>query len=207
MSAGIIYGIRTLEPTTLASIELGYVGQTRQGIRSRELQHREEQPWADVIVGSAYVIASGVWSNEELDLTEAWAIKLLRPRYNVSGNETNHDRILPPDAIDQRLARDRVHGIPLWFPPAPLPVVRQRGPHAASQAQKRRNDRASLPLSNGHERILELIGAGVASPRQLADATGYSERQVHNLLNELRDCYRRIQRAGHGVYVLVEALP
>lgn len=202
MAVGIVYGIRTLDPTTLDRIELGYVGKTRQNLRTRETQHREDQPWEDIIVGSAHVIATGLWSDDDLDLTESWAIGLLAPRYNIDKNHNNANRIAPADAIEQRFARDRLRGVPLWMPPKNLSVVRQRSASVTSMVEKQRNDRLGRGMSDGHLRLLELIGEGVSGPGALATATGYSERQIHNLLNELRDNFRVIERAGHGMYVV-----
>ena len=58
----------------------------------------------------------------------------------------------------------------------------------------------------GHRKVLDAIAAGHRSPKAIQDATGYSERQVHNLLKELRDEFGQIvggQDTGrHGEYVL-----
>ncbi|MEU4558491.1 hypothetical protein AB0F72_08875 [Actinoplanes sp. NPDC023936] len=207
MTEAIVYGFRTLDPFTLSSIELGYVGQTRQGLRSREFTHRDEQPWADIIVGSAYIIAAGSWTDSELDQVEQWSIFAMKPRYNVSFNQGNEGRIPPEVAVAQRLARDRVRGVPLWRPEPAVPVfvpVAESATALSDWQQHRATKLSTLPLGAGHKRILEFIASGVNRPGELASASGYSERQVYNLLNELKDQFRLIRRESHGRYLLVE---
>lgn len=198
---GIVYGIRTLHPDTLASIELGYLGKTWQRLRAREMQHRDEQPWEDVIVGSAYVISQGFSSDAELLEAERWAIRMLKPRYNVAENRANPDRISPEAAVVQRQSRDRARGVPLWLPPA-APVGERPQRQLTTYAEKKQNDRAAKPMTSGHQVVLANIAAGVCSPARIAAATGYSERQVYNILVELRGSFELIERVGHGAYTL-----
>jgi hypothetical protein len=107
---GIVYGIRVIHPLT-GQIVLGYVGQTRQRLRAREGQHRDDQPWSDTIVGEAFVIAQGMWNKAELDWYEQVCIQRMLPLYNIDHNRANPYRIKPWDAIAQRQARE-----PGWTP-------------------------------------------------------------------------------------------
>lgn len=122
-----MYGYRTLRPEDhYQSTELGYVGQTRQRLRSRDGQHREVQPFSDIIVGDPFVVAEGVWTDAELDAVEESVIRggaavdgrQQRPRYNIEHNRGNPDRITPWVARRQRAARDEARGVPAWVPPA-----------------------------------------------------------------------------------------
>lgn len=113
---GIVYGINVVHPVT-GEVVLGYVGKTRQQLASRERQHREEQPWADTIVGSAYVIVEHQgWSEAELDHAEQTHIRALKPIYNIDHNRNNPNRIPPWQAIEQRQAREAARGNPNWKP-------------------------------------------------------------------------------------------
>lgn len=115
---GVVYGYDTLRPETgYTTVEVGYVGRTRQALRARDGQHREVQPWADIIVGGPYVIAEGWWTDEELAATEVAHIARLRPRYNIEDNRGNPARIPPWGAVAQRQARDAARGAPAWVPP------------------------------------------------------------------------------------------
>jgi hypothetical protein len=112
---GVIYGFNIRDHHT-GETRIDYVGRTSQPIEVREQQHRGrlpvfgaltgEQPWADLIVGSAIVIESGRWSLEELSRREVFHIHRLRPRYNVVGNEHNPVRIKRRDATRMRDERD-----------------------------------------------------------------------------------------------------
>jgi hypothetical protein len=107
---GIVYGINVVHPST-GRVMLGYVGQTRQTLEARETQHREVQPWADTIVGRAYVIEVGWWTDVELDAREVWHIHRWLPLYNIEHNMANPWRIPPWTAVEQRQARE-----PGWRP-------------------------------------------------------------------------------------------
>lgn len=67
---GKVYAYLTLRHNDPSVIEFGYAGQTRQQHRGRDTQHRDEQPWSDLIVGDPIVIADGWWSDKELDAIE-----------------------------------------------------------------------------------------------------------------------------------------
>lgn len=116
---GIVYGINTLDPAS-GTVEVGYVGQTVQALWQRERQHRETQPWSDLIVGQAYVIERGLWTCAELDAREAFHIKRLQPRYPYEHNLSNPRRIPVYVARRQRLERDRARGVVLtaWQVPS-----------------------------------------------------------------------------------------
>jgi hypothetical protein len=66
---------------------------------------------------------------------------------------------------------------PVWNPP-PVAVTRR-------------------PLHDGHRKVLDALASGHASPKQIQDAAGYSERQVYNLLGELREL--GLVEGGQGV--------
>lgn len=57
-------------------------------------------------------------------------------------------------------------------------------------------------LHEGHDKVLAAIGSGINSPQRIADATDYSVRQVHNLLDELIDVGRVRRSEQRGVYEL-----
>jgi hypothetical protein len=65
-------------------------------------------------------------------------------------------------------------------------------------------------MHDGHRKVLDAIAVGRRSPKDIQEATGYSERRVHQLLGELRDEFRVIdggQSEGrHGQYTLAEAM-
>lgn len=124
---GFVYAYDTLRPEGgYTAVEVGYVGQTRNR-RARDAQHREDKPWADIIVGSARVVAQGWWSDDELDAAERAAIGQLRPRYNIACNEGNPLRIPPWAAREQRVGRDAARGVPAWTPPMPASVQGSAG--------------------------------------------------------------------------------
>lgn len=105
---GVIYGI-TVEywsPTRLRwTHALGYVGKTRQRVGNRIMQHRQSQPWADLIVDhrvlwqSAAVTAFGLWWRE------IWYIVTRFPVYNYQWNRLNPRRIPIYRARAERTAR------------------------------------------------------------------------------------------------------
>ncbi len=113
---GIVYGINWLDPAS-GTIELAYVGKTRQRLRSREAQHRDDQPWSDLIVGDAYVLAEGPWTDAELDAVEEEFIKERRPPFNYEHNLDNPHRVPIPVARRQRWERDDEAGRPRWVKP------------------------------------------------------------------------------------------
>lgn len=60
-------------------------------------------------------------------------------------------------------------------------------------------------LEDRHRKVLDALKVGIVSPTPISEATGYSPRQVHNLLDELMDVFGEVERDGHGKYRLVEA--
>lgn len=67
---GHVYGYLTLNHSDRTVIEFGYAGQSCQRRGARDAQHRDGQPWEDLIVGSPQVIADGWWTADELDRIE-----------------------------------------------------------------------------------------------------------------------------------------
>ncbi|MEV1013802.1 hypothetical protein AB0I89_23915 [Micromonospora sp. NPDC049801] len=133
-----VYGIMTLDvdrqgiPIPGAAPVVGYIGQSRQTVWQREQQHRDEQPFADIIVGGSWTIEEGFWTQQELDERERRHIrngvvllpgqKPQRPKYNIDFNRENPDRIKPWEAVAHRQARE-----PGWQPPVKgARVSRQR---------------------------------------------------------------------------------
>jgi hypothetical protein len=112
---GAVYGINLLDPVT-RMVRMDYVGQTRQKGRAREMQHRDSQPWEDLIVGSLLVLAEGMWTDAELDRQEQAAIRRVRPRMNYEHNLHNPQRIEIWRQREQRWARDDAAGRPRWVP-------------------------------------------------------------------------------------------
>lgn len=89
-------------------------------------------------------------------------------------------------------------------------VVAQFPVWDSSGAAPTKADGSGKQLHDGHRKVLDALASGHTSPRAVQDATGYSERQVHNLLGELRDEYGLVvggQGAGeHGRYRLASAV-
>jgi hypothetical protein len=118
---GVVYGFPVRHGVT-GAVVLGYVGKSRQESWEREAQHRtgkEEQPWSDLIVGGAFIIARGVWTDAELAAAEERAIRsgvmfdgaVRRPVHNDRYNRDNPDRVPLADAVAQRRERE-----PGWTP-------------------------------------------------------------------------------------------
>lgn len=68
------------------------------------------------------------------------------------------------------------------------------------------------PMHDGHRKVLDALKVGFASPTPIAEATGYSVRRVHQILDELIDDFGTVERVltadgerKHGEYRLVEA--
>jgi hypothetical protein len=57
-------------------------------------------------------------------------------------------------------------------------------------------------MQDGHRKVLDALQVGIVSPTPISQATGYSPRQVHNLLDELMDEFGAVERDGHGKYRL-----
>ncbi|MEV0214319.1 hypothetical protein [Micromonospora sp. NPDC050695] len=132
-----VYGIMTLDvnrqgiPIPGAAPVVGYIGQSRQTVWQREQQHRDEQPFSDLIVGGSWTIEEGFWTQQQLDEREQHYIrqgvsllpgqKRQRPKYNIDFNRENPDRIPPWDAVTHRQARE-----PGWQPVKDAHRPRQR---------------------------------------------------------------------------------
>lgn len=122
-----VYGIPTLVVDDAGQIVgglvvVGYVGKTRQRVKQREIQHRDERPFSDLIVGGSWAIEEGFWTDAELNDREAYYIRRgavlvpgqepQRPVYNYEHNLGNPQRIEIWRAEQHRQARE-----PEWVPP------------------------------------------------------------------------------------------
>jgi hypothetical protein len=95
---------------------LGYVGETVRRPFERLMEHVDVQPWIDTV--TRWERDPRVFAGKGAVLeAEAQAIRSEMPLYNVKGNERNPHRIIPPDAIRQRRARDAARGKPRWVHP------------------------------------------------------------------------------------------
>lgn len=104
---GTVYAYDTYHPTTAEPV-LGYVGQTRRPIGQRDAEHRETQPWADLITpGQPHILWEGDATPAELDGIEMRLIRDLRPLYNYDGQEGERHAVSLPEAQTQRYHRDR----------------------------------------------------------------------------------------------------
>ena len=118
---GVIYGIDVIDHDSFMAGALvvmpnDYVGKTRQRGRGRENQHRDKQPFADLIVGSPRVLWEGICTEDELDEMERRFIRdvEVRPRLNEKMNEDNPLMISKDDQRGQRWARDDAADRPRW---------------------------------------------------------------------------------------------
>jgi hypothetical protein len=68
---------------------------------------------------------------------------------------------------------------------------------ATEQVQRR-------DMHDGHRKILAAVGLGIHAPTPIAEATGYTPRRVHQILDELMDEFGAVRRDRHGEYLLVE---
>lgn len=115
---GAVYGIDVLDHVTRQVMPCDYVGKTRQRGRARESQHRDRQPFSDLIVGDSHVLWEGMCTEEELDEWERYFIQdvEVRPRLNEVLNEDNPHMISKQVQRAQRWQRDDVEGRPRWVP-------------------------------------------------------------------------------------------
>ncbi|MCG5464255.1 hypothetical protein MED01_002420 [Micromonospora sp. MED01] len=115
---------------------VGYIGKSVQTVYQRQEQHRDDQPFSDLIVGGSWVIEEGFWTDAELSAREEWWIrngavlvrggKPQRPVYNYEFNLDNPNRVEVWRAVEQRQARE-----PGWVKPANgsfVPRQRTYGP-------------------------------------------------------------------------------
>ncbi|WP_250029839.1 hypothetical protein [Paractinoplanes maris] len=112
----MIYGFNLIDHETGMKVYDDYVGKTRQRGRKRELQHRSDKPWEDLIVGQSHVLWEGICDEDELDDRERQFIRERRPRMNDRDNRWNPDRIDYDEQVRQRHERDDREGRPLWVP-------------------------------------------------------------------------------------------
>lgn len=139
LNTAYVYAILTRD-VQHGRTEIGYVGQTARDPYVRLAEHRETQPWADLIVHPEIIV---VWAGRQvlqsqLDTMERWYIRngvphpdgtgSYRPRYNIEHNMDNSARTLPWTAIAQRQDRD-----PLYRAPS-RPLRRTAAPAAGHRA-------------------------------------------------------------------------
>lgn len=137
---GAVYAIPTLavDPNGRpipGAVVVGYVGQTRQTVKTRELQHRACQPFGDLILGGSWVVEEGTWTDAELDERERHHIrngvrlvgsgKPQRPIYNYEHNLDNPRRVEVWRAVQQRQVRQPGWVRPTGEAPAPRRPVRR----------------------------------------------------------------------------------
>lgn len=122
---GVVYGLDVIDHDSWMAgtpqvMPNDYIGRTRQKGRLRENQHRDTQPFSDVIVGSPRVLWEGLCTDDELNATEKWFIRHgvngIRPRLNEKLNENNPRMIAKDSQQEQRHARDDREGRPQWQP-------------------------------------------------------------------------------------------
>lgn len=119
-------GFIRIDPETGAPrLRIDYVGQSRQRLPAREEQHRDEKPWADLIVRFV-ILERGLWTQDELDEREVHWIHRISPRYNATHNLSNPERIeiwSPARRewrqMEQRWARDDARRPPAVDTPGP----------------------------------------------------------------------------------------
>lgn len=97
-------------------IVFDYVGQSVRELVVRGAEHADDKPWSDLIAGELQLIDYGMWDKKQRDLAEIRAIHLLKPRFNYDHNLGNKNKIPLPRQVEQRHARDRLAGRPLWIP-------------------------------------------------------------------------------------------
>lgn len=120
---GAVYGIDVIDHDSFMAgrpvvVPDDYRGKTRQRGRARELQHRDRQPFSDLIVGDSHVLWEGICTEDDLDAVERRFIQREhpRPRLNIDLNEDNPHMIPKEVQIAQRHARDDRMGRPHWKP-------------------------------------------------------------------------------------------
>lgn len=52
-------------------------------------------------------------------------------------------------------------------------------------------------MHDGHRKVLDALKVGLVSPTPIAEATGYSVRRVHQILDELMDEFGAVERVPH----------
>lgn len=113
---GIVYVLFYRDPET-GRVAVAYVGQTRRKMAQRLAEHREYQPWGDLIEGEPKIIFEGMISQPELDVLELRAIDDWWPVFNSIGNEIDKgQKISYEEALHQRWARDDAAGRDRFIP-------------------------------------------------------------------------------------------
>jgi hypothetical protein len=120
---GVVYGFDLLDHASVMAdrpvvVPDDYVGKTRQRGRLREMQHRDDKPWSDLIVGFSHVLWEGICDEDELDRREVAMIRLKASRMNDRDNRWNRTRINLDEQVRQRHERDDHFGRPRWVPRA-----------------------------------------------------------------------------------------
>ncbi|MFG1776596.1 hypothetical protein ACGFIG_09225 [Micromonospora sp. NPDC049048] len=143
-----------------------------------------------------------VWRSLDVGAAAAWGDSYLR-RAELA------DEAL--EAAKRRIAARRSGVVveepmvPAQRPPAPAEEISSFGglsfPSWSTMVAQAQQE-AQMALKEGHEKVLAAIRAGHVSPKAIQDATNYSERQVYNLLADLRGA-GVVARAGHGAYEVV----
>lgn len=118
---GVAYGFDVVDHASFMAgtpvvVPDDYVGKTRQRGRAREMQHRDDKPWSDLIVGSSHALWEGICTEDELDEIERRLIREKAPRLNDRDNRWNPDRISLTEQVRQRRERDALRGDPPWAP-------------------------------------------------------------------------------------------
>ena len=104
------------------------------------------------------------------------------------------------DAVRRRLAARKAGVVAEKKPSAP--VVGQcptTAPFPAWDKILYETQKANPNIHQGHDKILQAMEEGSGTPKTLMTATGYSDRQVANLLNDLITV-GKVARVGHGKY-------
>lgn len=144
--------------------------------------------WKSLDVGAANAYGRDYLRRRELAEEAREAIRR-RVAARRAGQPATAKPTTAPTVGFDGAAAIRTFGIaefPVWdpakFKPAPRPAVRA--------------------MHDGHHKVLRAIGDGHRSPKSIRMATGYSERQVHNLLGELLDDLGKIRKSSRGDYEL-----
>jgi hypothetical protein len=110
-----LYRFWVRHPVT-GEIVLGYVGETVRQPFERLMEHVYSQPWIDTVV--RWEVDPRAFAGKQAVLeAESQAIRSELPLYNVKENLANPARIIPPEAIRQRRARDLERRRPRWVHP------------------------------------------------------------------------------------------
>lgn len=170
-------------------------------LRGYYLDDKARSVWAGRIVwrsldtgagnayGDAYLRRREIASGDKEKLRER--VEALRSGRRPTVDRTEQLRtVIRADSPDL-VALQEVPQFPTWTPPQTWRLPQQR---------------ARRPLHDGHRAVLAAMGGGHCKPKSIQDATGYSERQVHNLLGELVNEFGLVAKsAAWGEYELTPA--